>query len=97
MNDVLDPVIHPASRLRIMATLYRADRASSISFQELATTLRMTSGNLAVHLGRLEHAQYVKIEKSIELRKPVTRIAITARGRRAFSNYLEVLQGLLRG
>lgn len=97
MSDALDPVIHPASRLRIMTTLYRTDHGHPVSFQELAASLRMTSRNLAVHLRRLEHARYINIEKSIELKKPVTRIALTASGRRAFNNYLETLQQLLQG
>jgi DNA-binding MarR family transcriptional regulator len=89
-NDVgkLDEVIHGRLRLGIM--VYLAD-AEVADFTELKTVLEATQGNLSVHLRKLEEAGYVAIDKSFLDRKPLTRIRITAKGRKAFAGYLEAL------
>jgi len=88
----IDEVIHGRLRLGIM--VYLAD-AEAADFTELKTVLEATQGNLSVHLKKLEEAGYVAISKSFVNNKPLTRIAITPDGRRAFAAYLEALGGLI--
>ncbi len=95
MEDELDPVIHAASRLRIMTALAAIGKDSSLSFAKLSELLDMTPGNLSVHLTKLEKAGYVAIEKTFEGRKPATFVAMTAQGQEAFDRYLAALRKLL--
>jgi len=93
----LDPVIHAQARLRIMSTLATLDADSSISFPRVQELLDMTAGNLSTHLRKLEEADYVSQEKAFKGRTPVTYLALTKRGRRAFEDYMDQLRELLGG
>lgn len=90
----IDDVIHGRMRLGIMVYLADSDAAD---FTELKTVLEATQGNLSVHLKTLEKAGYVAIEKSFRDNKPLTRVAITDTGRKAFSAYLDALGSLIGG
>ncbi|MCK9793876.1 transcriptional regulator [Isoptericola sp. 4D.3] len=97
MPDALDPVIHAPARLRVVATLAALDPGDELSFPKLQKLLDMTAGNLSTHLRKLEDADYVRVTKTHEGRTPATYLALTPQGRRAFEDYTEALQGLLRG
>lgn len=88
----IDEIIHGRMRLGIM--VYLAD-AETAEFTELKTVLDASQGNLSIHLRKLEAAGYVAIDKSFRDNKPLTRIRITAQGRRAFSAYLETISALI--
>lgn len=91
----LDPIIHAQARLRTVTVLDTLGVGDSISFPKLQGLLSMTSGNLATHLRKLEEAEYVKVDKVLEGRNPVTYIELTRAGRSAFENYKEQLRALL--
>ena len=91
----LDPVIHAAARLRISATLASLEEGDRITFPRLQELLDMTAGNLSTHLRKLEDAEYVVVEKTHKGRTPVTYVALTSRGRRAFEDYTDTLRSLL--
>jgi DNA-binding MarR family transcriptional regulator len=91
----LDPVIHAQARLRIVAALATLDTSESITFPRLQELLDMTAGNLSTHLRKLEEATYVEVTKTHEGRTPITYLALTTRGRRAFEDYTEALRTLL--
>lgn len=93
--DDLDPVIHAQARLRITSTLAALDADSSMSFPRLQELLDMTAGNLSTHLRKLENAQYVTVEKTHHGRTPVTYLALSKTGRRAFEDYMETLRAML--
>jgi DNA-binding MarR family transcriptional regulator len=93
--DELDPVIHASARLRITATLATLDSGESIAFPRLQELLDMTAGNLSTHVRKLEDAGYVAVEKTHKGRTPVTYLALTKQGRRAFEDYTEALRALL--
>jgi DNA-binding MarR family transcriptional regulator len=93
--DDLDPVIHAQARLRITSTLAALDVDSSMSFPRLQELLDMTAGNLSTHLRKLEDAQYVTVEKTHHGRTPVTYLALSKTGRRAFEDYMETLRAML--
>jgi len=89
LPDDFDPVIHERARLGIVSALAVA---SELSFQELKDELGLTDGNLSAHSAKLEAAGYIAIKKSFRGRRPHTAMRLTARGRRAFQRYLELLQ-----
>ncbi len=93
----LDPVIHSASRLRVVATLAALDRGDSIAFPRLQGLLDMTAGNLSTHLRRLEEAGYVQQTKTHQGRTPATYVELTPAGRDAFHRYTRTLTELLKG
>jgi DNA-binding MarR family transcriptional regulator len=88
----IDEVIHGRLRLGIMAYL---SGATTADFNELKARLRATDGNLAVHLRKLEEADYVRIDKSFVGRKPLTRVSLTEAGRTAFIRYLDAMAKLV--
>ncbi len=93
----LDPVIHAQARLRITATLATLAPGESITFPRLQDLLEMTAGNLSTHLRKLEEAEYVEVAKTFTGRTPVTYLALTRAGRRAFEDYTETLRSFLGG
>ena len=91
----LDPVIHAQARLRVMVALAALSAGDQITFPRLQQLLEMTAGNLSTHLRKLEDAGYVQITKAYQRRTPVTYVALTERGRRAFTDYTAALRALL--
>ena len=91
-HNLIDETIHQRTRLAIMATLAGI---ASLDFNELKGQLGLTDGNLSAHAAALDRAGYVKITKSFKGRKPRTTLAITAKGKKALQNYVNLLQGIL--
>ncbi|MGH3796825.1 MAG: transcriptional regulator [Pseudonocardiaceae bacterium] len=91
----LDPVIHAQARLRVVATLAAISEGNRLAFPRVQQLLGMTAGNLSTHLRKLEDAGYLEITKTHERRTPVTYLALTRTGRRAFEDYTAALRALL--
>ncbi|MBG0565296.1 winged helix-turn-helix domain-containing protein [Actinoplanes aureus] len=91
----LDPVIHAQARLRVVSALSQLNESDRIAFPRLQEILRMTAGNLSVHLRKLEDAGYVEVTKTHRGRTPATLVRLTRRGRFAFEEYVTVLRSLL--
>ncbi|GAA4944181.1 transcriptional regulator [Actinoplanes utahensis] len=91
----LDPVIHAQARLRVVAALSQLGSGDRITFPRLQEILRMTAGNLSVHLRKLEDAGYVEVTKTHRGRTPATLVNLTARGRLAFDEYVHSLRSLI--
>lgn len=92
----LDAVIHAQARLRVTVALAGLCAGDRIPFPQLQKMLDMTPGNLSTHLRKLEDAEYVEITKTHQRRTPITYVALTQRGRRAFEDYAENLKVLLK-
>ena len=90
--DDIDEVIHGRVRLGVMAFLSSAEAAD---FNEIKRRLQTTDGNLSVHLRKLEDAGYVVVDKSFVGRKPLTRVALSPAGRKAFLAYLDAMSRLV--
>lgn len=90
----LDRVIHEKGRLGIMSLL--ASASDGLSFTEMRETLEMTDGNLTAHLRTLHEAGYVAFTKSLEGARPLTTYALTAKGRKSFSDYIDLLEQIVR-
>ena len=91
----LDPVIHAQARLRVVSALSALRADDRLTFPRLQQILRMTAGNLSVHLRKLEDAGYVEVTKTHHGRTPATLVQLTRRGRLAFEDYTAALQALL--
>jgi DNA-binding MarR family transcriptional regulator len=89
----LDRVIHEKGRMAIMSLLAASPE---LSFTELRDTLGMTDGNLSVHLRTLQQAGYIAVTKSFQERKPLTTCSLTSAGRKAFSDYISLLEQIVR-
>ena len=92
-HDLLDETIHQRTRLAIMASLVAVE---SLDFNEPKAQLGLTDGNLSVHVSNLERPGYVKVAKGFVGRRPRTTIAITAKGRKAMENYVNILGAILK-
>ena len=92
-----DEIIHQSLRLRIMATLNALPRDEKLEFTRLKALLKATDGNLGAHIATLEGAGYLAVEKDFIDKKPRTRVAMTAAGRRAFEGHVGYLRALIDG
>jgi len=90
----LERLFHEKARLSIMTSL--ADHPDGLSFTELRDLCGLTDGNLSRHVQILEEAHMLKVSKGFEGRRPLTTCALTDEGRARFSDYLEVLEQVLR-
>jgi len=93
--DGPDEIIHQSTRLRIAATLNSLGAREMLDFGQLKAMLETTDGNLATHLAALEKAEYVEITKDFVGKKPRTRVAMTAKGRKALRNHVAYLKSLI--
>ena len=89
----LDRVIHEKGRLAIMSMLAASPE---LSFTELRDALAMTDGNLTTHIRALQEAGYVSVAKSYQNRRPLTTCSLTAPGCKAFAEYINLLEQIIR-
>lgn len=89
----LDRVIHEKGRLALMSMLAAAPE---LSFTELRDALQMTDGNLTSHMRTLQEAGYVAVSKSYANNRPLTTCALTAAGRKAFAQYVGLLEQIVQ-
>lgn len=89
----LDRVIHEKGRLAIMSMLAAS---VELSFTELRDGLSMTDGNLTTHIKALQQEGYVSVAKSYQNRRPLTTCSLTASGRKAFMEYIDLLEKIVR-
>lgn len=78
-----------------MAALKALPHGESLEFVRLRAIVEATEGNLGAHIGTLEKAGYVVVEKDFVGKKPRTRIAISATGSAAFDQHVVYLHGIL--
>lgn len=90
--DKLDRIIHEKGRLAIMTLL--ASRANW-PFQDLKAELKMSDGNLVTHMRTLHQSGFVAVTKTV-LDRPQTSYALTQKGRKAFQEYLRVLEQIVK-
>ena len=89
----LDRVIHEKGRLALMSLLAASPE---LSFTELRDTLNMTDGNLNTHIRTLQEAGYVSVTKAYQNNRPLTTCSLTAGGRKAFAEYVDLLEQVLK-
>jgi len=89
----LDPIIHAPTRLAILSILITVENAN---FTFLKESIGTSDGNLSTHLTKLETNNLIKIQKTFKGKKPQTICAITGKGRKAFTKYLEQLEQIVQ-
>ncbi|MEV4613183.1 transcriptional regulator [Kitasatospora sp. NPDC049258] len=88
----LDDVVHQRVRLGILAV---AKQARRVEFTFLRGTLALTAGNLSQHLGVLEKAGLVTIDKGYEGKRARTWIQLTKAGKKALHDEIATLKTLI--
>jgi DNA-binding HxlR family transcriptional regulator len=91
--EQLDRVIHEKARLSIMTLL--AGRGEW-SFQDLKAELGMSDGNLITHIRKLTEPGYVLETRDDSSTRPRTTYALTKAGRKAFKDYIAVLEAIVQ-
>ena len=90
--EEIDRLIHEPARLTILAHLFVVESAD---FLFLKHQTGLTWGNLSSHIGKLEAAGYVKIEKQFIDKKPHTTLYLTNEGRDAFKGYMQKMKQVI--
>ncbi|MCA6362597.1 MAG: transcriptional regulator [Bacteroidetes bacterium] len=85
----LDPLLHSQLRLAVVSVLAGVKEAE---FNYLKEVTASTAGNLSVQLTKLKDAGYITVEKSFRDNYPLTQCRLTAKGRKAFTEYVDALQ-----
>lgn len=91
MSD-LDPVIHPAKRLRLAAVLAAHDE---VRFAHLRDTLGLGDADLSRQLQVLEEAGYVRSRRSGRGPGSSRWIGFTPAGRRAYTAHVDALREVI--
>ena len=89
----LDRLIHEKGRLAIMSLLAASPE---LSFTEMRDALGMTDGNLTTHIRTLQEAGYVSVAKTYQNNRPLTTCLLTAKGRKAFADYINLLEQIIQ-
>ncbi|MGH3160325.1 MAG: DUF1707 domain-containing protein [Streptosporangiaceae bacterium] len=92
-TSALDLLIHDPGRLRVIATLAALPDGDALALTRLQGMLGLTPGSLITRLRELDHAGYVRTEKSSRDRAETT-VALTRDGRAALNDYATVLRQL---
>jgi DNA-binding MarR family transcriptional regulator len=88
----LDDVVHQRVRLGILTIAHEARR---VEFSYLRTNLELTAGNLSQHLGVLETAGLIAIEKGYAGKRARTWITLTKAGHAALAEEVTRLKLLI--
>jgi DNA-binding MarR family transcriptional regulator len=87
-----DELIHPSTRLSIVALLAAADR---VEFAFLRDELGLSDSALSKQLSTLEDAGYVEIERPVTERRRRVQARLTSTGRRAFDGHVAALHQIV--
>jgi DNA-binding MarR family transcriptional regulator len=92
MDPQFDELIHPATRLSIVALLAAADWAE---FAFIRDQVGLSDSALSKQLATLEEAGYVAIEKPLSDRRRRVRARLTPLGRERFEGHVAALQSII--
>jgi DNA-binding MarR family transcriptional regulator len=88
----LDDTVHQRVRLGILTIAHEARR---VEFSYLRNNLELSAGNLSQHLGVLENAGLVTIEKGYAGKRARTWVTLTKTGRAALAEEIANLKLLI--
>jgi DNA-binding MarR family transcriptional regulator len=91
-GDGFDELIHPATRLSIVALLAGADWAD---FAFVRDELGLSDSALSKQLSTLEEAGYLAIERPVSERRRRVRARLTPLGRERFAGHVAALRGII--
>ena len=87
-----DEIIHPSTRLSIVALLAATDWAE---FSFVRDRLGLSDSALSKQFTILEQAGYVAIERTVSNHRRRVRVSLTEAGRRAFDGHVAALQAVI--
>ena len=87
-----DELIHPATRLSVVALLAAADWAD---FAFIRDQIGLSDSALSKQLATLEEAGYVAIDRPVSERRRRVRARLTPLGRERFAAHVAALQGII--
>ena len=87
-----DELIHPSTRLSIVALLAAADW---VDFAFIRDQLDLSDSALSKQLSTLEEAGYVRLERQVSDRRRRVRARLTPAGRDAFRGHVEALRAIV--
>jgi DNA-binding MarR family transcriptional regulator len=87
-----DELIHPSTRLSIVALLASADW---VDFAFVRDRLKLSDSALSKQFATLEGAGYISIERPVEDRRRRVRVRLTAAGRKAFDGHVAALRAVI--
>ncbi|MFI5776694.1 transcriptional regulator [Nocardia sp. NPDC051570] len=89
-----DELIHPSTRLSLVATLAAADWAE---FAYLKDRLGLSDSALSKQLATLEEAGYLTTERRLDGSRRKVRARLTDTGRDAFTGHVAALRAIVDG
>lgn len=84
-----NPLLMNELRLGVMCILAREEETDFVTLREATES---TAGNLSASLSRLEEEGYIRIKKSFEGKRPITRCSITPKGKEALALHYRALK-----
>jgi len=91
INSIPD-IFQSKLRIAIVSCLMTGEK----TFKEVKEITGATDGNLSVHLTKLEETGHIKISKDFFNNKPRTRYNLTSKGKKEFSDYVNILDNILK-
>jgi DNA-binding MarR family transcriptional regulator len=88
----IDTLLHEPVRLRLLTFLSMLERAD---FMYLLRQSGVSKGNLSVQMAKLEEAGIVSVDKELVDGRPRTTYSLSAKGRKALSQYKRTMQEVL--
>jgi DNA-binding MarR family transcriptional regulator len=93
-TPAFNELIHPATRLSIVALLAAVDWAD---FAYVRDQVRLSDSALSKQLATLEEAGYVLTERTLSERRHRVRVRLTEAGRAAFEGHVAAIQAIVNG
>jgi DNA-binding MarR family transcriptional regulator len=87
-----DELIHPSTRLSLVAILASTDWAD---FSYLRDRLRLSDSALSKQLSTLEQAGYIAIDRPVANHRRRVRVRLTEVGRDAYDGHVEALRAII--
>lgn len=87
-----DELIHPSTRLSIVALLASADW---IDFAFVRDHLKLSDSALSKQFATLEEAGYIAIERTVIKHRRRVQVRLTPSGRQAFDGHVAALQAIV--
>lgn len=88
-----DELIHPSTRLSIVALLASTDWAE---FAFVRDRLELSDSALSKQFATLEDAGYITVARTVSNRRRRVRVALTDAGRGAFEGHVAALQAVIQ-
>lgn len=88
----LDPLIHPPTRLQLVAML---SAVSEAEFATLRAVLEVSDSVLSKHVSALVDAGYLRSRKSVHAGRRTTWVGLTEVGRRALRAHVAAVRQLI--